>query len=179
MIYTLAADGIAPKKTKVFFATYMYRVSDDVVGSINKDEIRALRRKKIILPETPIFCPATEAWHPYSAFPDFPKPSLRRFIRYHFEPHFEPIISLADQLIDDVVACRTYAYRAMDALRKAILEHGYTAPEYDLDTLNDLTSHERIKLIVDTNVESRHGARQAGYNAKNRLYGTDGLLLGL
>jgi len=67
----------------------------------------------------------------------------------------------------------------MDALRKAILEHGYTAPEYDLDTLNDLTSHERIKLIVDTNVESRHGARQAGYNAKNRLYGTDGLLLGL
>jgi len=67
--------------TQIIGARYFYQVAaQKVEGPVNKLEMRALMRKKIVEPETMVVCPATQAWYPCERFLELPKPAYNKLL---------------------------------------------------------------------------------------------------
>ena len=160
-LYTLFRGRGPSKLTQIIGARYFYLVAaQKVEGPVSKLEMRALMRKKIVEPETMVFCPATQAWHPCERFPELPKPAYNKLLHFQKDSRFSALVQEIPRVIIEHIGGKIDELALGLWLGKRIKESGYQCPDYDEGTINDLVAEERLKLIIKTNRQTWMGYLQ-------------------
>lgn len=183
LLYTLFRGRGPAKPTQICGAKYFYR-KQTVEGPFNKLEMRGLMRKKIVEPETMVLCPATQTWLPCERFPELPKPAHNKLLHFEKDARFSTLVQEIPRMMIDHIGdmLNEARFAFCDSLSKEplsenigdkiseikfaawlvgrIKECGYQCPDWDEQTINDLISEDRIRIIIRTNRQSWIGYLQ-------------------
>ncbi len=161
LLYTLVRGRGPSKLTQITGAQYFYRTQEQrAQGPFNKLEMRALMRKKVVEPETMVFCPATKAWQPCERFPELPKPAYNKLLHFEKDSRFSSLVLEIPRMVVAHIAGKATESELGAWLVSRIKECGYQCPDYDEGTINDLVADERIKLVIKTNRQTLSGYLQ-------------------
>lgn len=98
LLYTLFRGRGPANLTQISGAEYFYR-KKPVEGPFSKLEMRGLMRKKIVEPDTMVFCPATQTWLPCERYPELPKPAYNKLLHFEKDARFSTLVQEIPRMV--------------------------------------------------------------------------------